>query len=69
MEEILHQLVDALSSYNPIIDSVSKLPIVTNWCGISSTHRMTVASFPLGYPLSLLAWSVFSIEVKGKLVN
>ena len=35
MEELLHQLVDTLSYYNPSIYSVSSLPIVTNWCRIS----------------------------------
>ena len=37
MEEILHQLVDGLSHYNFIIYSVSELPVVPNWCRISST--------------------------------
>ena len=32
MEEILHQLIDGLSRCNPIMHSVSELPIVTNCC-------------------------------------
>ena len=43
MEEILHQLVDDLSHYNPnffftVFHDVSWLPLVTNWCRISSIH-------------------------------
>ena len=36
MEEILHQLVGGLSRHNPIICSVSQLPVVT----INITHNI-----------------------------
>ena len=46
MEEILHQLVDGLSHDYPIIYSVLYLPIVTNWCRISSIHSTSRFSHP-----------------------
>ena len=42
--EILHQLIDSFSRYSPIIYSFSWLPIVTNWCRISSIHSPSIAS-------------------------
>ena len=42
MEECLHQLVDGLSRYNPIIYSASLLPIVSKWCRISFIHSITI---------------------------
>ena len=35
-----HQLVDGSSRYNPTICSVSPLPIVINWCRISSIRTV-----------------------------
>jgi hypothetical protein len=30
-----------VSPYTPMIDIVSQLPVITNWCRISSTHNHT----------------------------
>jgi hypothetical protein len=46
MEEILlHQLVDGLSHYNPIIFSVSDLQEVTNWYRILSIQSISYYSW------------------------
>ena len=49
MEEILHQLVNGFSHYNPIIIPLfavfHKYLIVPNWCRISSIHSMSSIHF------------------------
>ena len=31
-----------VSPYTPLIDIVSQLPVITNWCRISSTHSISI---------------------------
>ena len=38
--EILLQLVDDLSHYNPMVYIVEYLAIITKWCRISSIHAL-----------------------------